>query len=186
MFTSSDTITAQYKFDDNDQGDSDAGTTYEFFVNGISVKSSTANIIAPDEEDSLGNKLLGAGKTVYAIITPFDGRDYGDPVTTSTITISPTPPTVANVSILPITASPLSYLKLSYQFVSIDGEQDQSAVEWYMNETHMATFDTIGQTPPPVIPTGTLKSGQKWYAVVTPKGSSTTGDAVKSNVVSVD
>jgi len=180
VFTSADSITAQFKFDDNDQGDSDTGTIYAFFVNGIQVKSGTDNKIDTTEEDDEGNKLLGAGKTVYAIITPYDGHDFGSQVTTAIVTILTSPPTVTDVSILPTEPSILSSLNLSYKFVSLDGEKDQSTIQWYMNNTHMPTFDNLN-----IIASGNLKVVEQWYAVVTPNGGSSSGEPVKSNTIIV-
>ena len=63
--------------------DGDAITfSYEWFVNGIS-SGNTATY----------NGAVG-GDTVYCVITPFDGSEYGTSVTSSTITIQNTAPNV--------------------------------------------------------------------------------------------
>ena len=185
LFTSSDAITAKFTYADPD-GDSQQGTIYTFFVNGVEAKTGTQNSVGGDETDSAGNKILGAGKTVFATVVPFDGTAYGIPVTTGTITITPTPPTVSNVSILPIAPSPASRLTLSYTYNSVDGSADQSTIAWFKNGIRQSSLDNfkivgaIGQGQASV-----LYPGDIWYAIVTPFDGSATGNAAQSNSVRI-
>lgn len=177
VFTSKDTITVTPVVSDTDN-DTVEGSTVSFFVNGVQVKSGTDLALAPTEQDDKGNSFLVAGAQVFATYIPFDGTDFGLPITTSTITVGASAPVVQNVSILPVAPSPASQLTLSYQFVSVDNLQDQSTIAWFVNGSRSTNFDNLT-----VIPVGNLKPGQQWYAIVTPAAGGVTGDPVQSNTV---
>lgn len=179
VFTTKDSITVDFKFVDND-GDTALNNVFTWFVNGIQVKTGTENMLSPDEEDDSGNKFIKAGVTVFAEIIPSDGHDFGPTVTSDTITVQSSAPTLSDVSILPTTPSPASSLRLTYKFVDIDGDKDQSKFAWFRNDVRQSNFDNL-----PSVPAGNLRPGEKWYAVVTPNDGALDGEPVKSNVVIV-
>lgn len=178
-FTSSDSITVDFDFIDTDI-DVAAGSIVSFFVNGVSVKSGPDLSLTATEEDEQGNKIIAAGKTVRVEITPSDGTDFGDTISTDTITVTGSTPVVTDASILPTGPTSASTIILSYKFVSIDGSKDQSRIAWFSDDNRKTDFDDETQ-----IPRGNLKPGQQWYAIVTPFDGSVEGDPVKSNVVLV-
>jgi len=178
-FTSSDSITVDFDFADLDI-DSSAGSIVTFFVNGVIVKTGSEVTLTATEEDDLGDRIISAGKTIRAEVTPSDGTDFGDTITTETITVSTSASVVTDVSVLPTQPTAASTIILSYKFVSIDKSTDQSLIAWFANDSRQTDFDNV-----PQIPRGNLKPGQKWYAIVTPFDGSVESTPVKSNVVLV-
>ncbi len=178
-FTSADTITATFDFVDLDD-DPSLNNVYIFYVNEFAVKTGTSNTLSPDEEDDAGNKLLGAGKTVRVEVIPSDGRDFGTKITSDSIVIQSSAAVITDVSLLPTKPSAASTLILSYNFVDVDKDRDQSRIAWFANDVRKTDFDNLKQ-----IPRGNLKPGQKWYAIVTPFDGSVEGEPVKSNIVLV-
>ena len=182
-FTSSDSITAVFTFADADD-DSSTGSVFTFYGNGVQIKSGTEDTINAADTDDAGNKILVPGKSVYAEIVPFDGTDYGTLVATAEVVIQPTPPTVSDVSIIPIAPTASGVLTLTYQYVSLDESIDQSRTAWFKNGERQSAYDnqknigTIGQGASTI-----LRPGDKWYAVVTPYDGNVEGQAVKSNTV---
>lgn len=178
-FTSKDTITIEFEFSDLDD-DQSVSNIYTFYANGLQVKTGTSNTLSADEEDEQGNKILSAGKVIRGEVIPSDGSDFGDVVTSDVITIESSAPTVTDVSLLPTKPSAASTLLLSFKYVDLDKDPDQSRIAWFANDVRKTDFDNIKQ-----IPRGNLKPGQKWYAIVTPYDGSVEGEPVKSNVVLV-
>jgi len=178
-FTSKDSITVSFEFNDLD-GDEALNSIYTFYVNELAVKTGSENTLSPDEEDEEGNKFIAAGKSIRAEVIPSDGRDFGTTITSDIIVIESSAPIVTDVSILPTKPSAASTLLLSYKFVDIDNDADQSRIAWFSNDARKTDFDNAKQ-----IPRGNLKPGQKWYAIVTPFDGSSEGEPVKSNVVLV-
>lgn len=179
IFTSSDSITVDFDFSDLD-ADSAANSIITFFVNGVEVKNGADLALTATEEDDQGNRFITAGNTVRADITPSDGSDFGDTISTETITITSSTPTVTDVSILPTQPTSASTLILSFKFVSIDTLPDQSRIAWFSDDVRKTDFDNLKQ-----VARGNLKPGQQWYAIVTPYDGSTEGEPVKSNVILV-
>lgn len=176
-FTSSDSITASFTYTDND-GIVAAGSVYTFFVNGLQVKTGTDDTLFTTDQDASGNNFIKSGATVRCDILPSNGTDFGQLVSSNTITIGSSTPIAANVSILPVKPSAASSLNLTYQFTSIDKLQDQSTIAWFADNVRNSNFDNLTQ-----IPRGNIKPGQQWFAIVTPFDGNTQGDPVKSNVV---
>lgn len=179
IFTTSDTLTASFKFADTD-GDTQSGTRYDWFVNGNLEKSGDSNTLGPDDKDNAQGKLLKPGVTVRCEITPSDGTSFGETATTSTITVSASSPTMANVLVAPAKPFPTNKLKITYKFTSPDGERDASTIAWYKNGERITDLDESTE-----VPASMLAPRQQWYSVVTPVAAGIIGTAVKSNVVVV-
>jgi alpha-tubulin suppressor-like RCC1 family protein len=73
------------------------------------------------------------GDTVQCTVEANDGTDIGTSATSSTITISNTPPVVSNVTISPNPATTADTLTCPYSYSDIDGQGDQSMVDWQIN-----------------------------------------------------
>ena len=181
VFTTSDTIIAKYAFVDSDFGDEASGTIYTFFVNGLAAKAGSVAALSPADTDSSGAKILKPGVTVRCEVTPSDGTDFGEPVSSTTITVGGSPPTASSVAILPSTPSAISNLRLSYTYSSPDQTADASTIAWFRAGARISELDNV-RTVQSVL----LTPGQQWYAVVTPTDTNgAVGTAVKSNVVTV-
>lgn len=180
-FTTADTITAKFAFSDTDNGDSNSGTVFTFFANGVSVKAGSSPSLSPTENDANGNKVLVPGVAIRCEVTPSDGTDFGNTVSSATVTVSGTPPSASSVAILPASPSAISNLRLSYSYSSPDQVADASTIAWFRAGARISELDNT-KTVQSVL----LSPGQAWYAVVTPTDTNgTIGTAVKSNVVTV-
>ncbi len=177
LFTSSDTLTADFTFADSD-ADKGSGTIYSWFAGGNEVKSGDSSTLGPDENDANGNKILAPGATITVQVTPSDGTDFGETVTSNPITITGTPPSVTDVSLLPTAPTSASNLRITYKFVDKDKLTDQSRIAWFKNDSRMSDMDDAK-----TIPSSQIAPGQKWQAVVTPSNGTADGTAVTSNAV---
>ena len=80
---SSSTLVASYEYADDD-GDEEAGTSFEWFVNGSLVASLTNSTVPPSE--------LSRGQEWHVVVTPSDGTSIGTAVTSTAVTVENTPP----------------------------------------------------------------------------------------------
>lgn len=179
IFSSVDTLTAEFDFTDED-GDDEDGTVFTWFVNGIEAKTGPDGTLAPTEVDAGGNKLLSPGNTVRVDVVASDGTDFGNVASSPAITITSAPPTVSGVAISPATPSAASSLVLSFSFSSPDDLDDRSVIAWFRNGERVSELDNLRR-----VPSSLLTPGNQWFAVVTPSDGSTEGVAVKSNVVAI-
>jgi alpha-tubulin suppressor-like RCC1 family protein len=83
------------------------------------------------------------GDTVNCTVDAFDGADTGNSATSSTITISNTTPVVTNVAISPNPATVADPLTCTYDYSDIDGQTDQSSIEWQVNSSPAGTGATL-------------------------------------------
>lgn len=179
VFTSSDNITATYEFEDID-GDKPEGTVFTWYSGGLEIKTGGDSKLLAEEKDEQGNKYVFPGATIRCDVTPSDGSDFGSTVSSQTVTVTGSAPSVEDVAVVPTAPSAISNLKLSYRYIDVDELADQSRVAWYKNGERITNLDdSDGVAATFLVP------GHKWYAVVTPYNGSVTGDAVKSNVVVV-
>ncbi len=88
-----DTITVTPNGWSDDDGDTE-GYQYAWYVGGAFVSSAS----------SISGSTFNAGVTVSLELTPWDGEQSGAPVTSNTVIVQNTPPTVTSVSISPATA----------------------------------------------------------------------------------
>jgi hypothetical protein len=176
-FTTSDTITADFTFEDDDK-DKQSNVLYTWFSNGIEVKSGPERTISPNEEDSNNRKILQPNSTIRVEVVPSDGTDFGPASSSETVTILSSPPTASEVVVQPAKPTAASNLKMTYKFSDSDGEPDQSSVAWFRNNQRVTELDNLRD-----VPSFMLTPGHQWFAVVTPFDGSSEGEPEKSNVV---
>ncbi len=101
------------------------GYEYAWLVNDIEVGTVT---------DTLTGIDFDRDDTVACRVTPNDGDDDGDPVTSATVTVQNTAPTVATAAIGPDPAIETDTLTCSYTgFSDADGDGDLSTIAWMVN-----------------------------------------------------
>ena len=123
----------------------------------------------PDEstivwyEGNPGNTtFLGAGETlssgfsggerITCAVSPGDGEGFGASVTDSVVIVN-TPPTVTNLTVTSTTdndgdgdittAIVSDMLMCSYDYADVDGDGDQSTIEWFNGNTSLGTTATL-------------------------------------------
>ena len=179
VFTSSDEISVNYKFQDLDD-DNPKSMIFTWFSGGLEVKTGGDSKLLVEEKNPNGDKIIVPGATIRCDVIPSDGSDYGAPVSSQTITVTGSTPTVTDVAVTPTSPSAVSNMRLSYKYTDVDGLADQSRVAWYKDGERITSLDdSKGVSSSYLIP------GQQWYAAVTPYNGSVSGTAVKSNVVIV-
>ncbi|MBM74264.1 MAG: hypothetical protein CMK59_02585 [Proteobacteria bacterium] len=164
----------------DDDGDS-VELKYEWFSDGVLITNANTN--------RLDSSYTSSGQEIYAIVTPNDGYDDGEPVTLSTITITNSLPSVGNISIdnlLPQTNDDLTVTA-----ILADEDSDQTlvaTVEWY-NGTNLLDSETIAVDSNLAI-THTLSSslfskGDQISATITPEDGFSSGEPLSSQTVEI-
>ena len=165
-------------FDDRDGDPPDLfNFAYEWMVNGNPVGTDPTFDLAPYDR----------GDVVRCVVTPYDGTDFGAPVTTKPLTILNTPPsfsgsdivityqgkvvTIANLSCV-LTASGENYADLDN-----DPEQ-QSRYSWYIDDLFVKSGKTIDGSY--------IHKGDRVYCMVEPYDGTYYGPAVKSEEITID
>ncbi len=95
--------------------------TYAWTVDGIDISAATDT---PDGDD------FDKGDDVVCIVTPNDGTDDGDAVSSNTVTILNTAPEVSDVEIDPDPATATDELTCSWTFSDDDDDDDESTCVW--------------------------------------------------------
>lgn len=123
-----DTLTCNYNYDDVDQ-DSDQ-STFAWAVDGAPLSGQTTS--------QLSTGFVG-GDQVTCSVTPYDGMDSNPPVTSQSLSINNTNPTVSDLLISPTPAYFGTDLSCTYTFDDADGDQDNSQITWEVDNTQVAT-----------------------------------------------
>ena len=123
-------LTCNYNYSDTDN-DSDASAV-KWFKNGSQVATGA----------TYAGPYVG-GDEVYCRVTANDGTVSGNTITSSTVTVRNTVPTVSNVTITPSSPVYNSNLTCAYTFADVDGDGDDSTVIWEVNGTQVATGTTL-------------------------------------------
>lgn len=185
-FTTSDNISVEFTYVDNDS-DANSGTLYSWYINGIKEKESTSNVLNSTDVDKDGKKLLIIGNSIYCTITPYDGTSYGEPISTSSVSIQSSVPVVSNVVVTPPSqayTTGMVRFTVTYTFTSLDNLKDQSRIYWYSStstgETRRSEFDGVNQI------LTTVSRGQNWWALVEPYDGYNVGTSIKSNIIAIN
>jgi hypothetical protein len=178
-FTTIDTIKVELTVSDADEDDP-GGHIYNWFVDGVLVKSGKDSAITPEETDSDGESLLRPNGVVRVEITPFDGTDFGDEFGTESVTVSAAAPSVSNVEIIPMTPSLLSNLQVEFEYNDPNGLEDQSQTQWFRNGTRVTELDNVR-----LVSRSLLSPGQEWQVAVIPSNGLAEGQEVRSNTVKI-
>ena len=113
---------------------------YEWSVDGVVVQSS-------DENELDGNAAYGfgtffeKGQTIELTVTPFDGTDYGQPYTATSVTVLNIPPQIDFIGIYPDQNINRSgeLLQCSATAIDLDNEVATFTYEWLVNGISMGT-----------------------------------------------
>ena len=177
-FLSNVDITVSYTFYDPDE-DSDL-SVITFYADGNMVQQGTSSILAAGQTDSSGNIIISPGRVIAAVVIPYDGIEYGTPVTTSSVVVGYVTPSASSVVITPTSASSADTLTATYTFTDPDDLGDKSQIAWYKNEVRVAALDNKTT----VSPEYTIV-GQRWKFIVTPYNGYRTGTPVESDPITI-
>ncbi len=151
---------------------------------GDSVSYSYAWTLDGGSISATGNSLTGAdfdkGDAVACTITPNDGTDDGDPVTTADLTISNTAPSVGSATISPSPATVSDLLSVSMTgWSDDDGDTESYLYQWFVNSSPV-TGETLGTF------TGGFVRGDVVEVVVTPWDGEDSGTPITSSALTID
>ncbi len=163
----SDTLSCAYSgFSDTD-GDADE-STLAWTVNGAAAGSAS----------TLSTGFV-SGDTVACTVTPYDGTDTGTPVADS-LTVTNTPPVLADVTLTPTVAYELSTLTCT-PGATTDADGTTSFAHRYV-----WTVNGSAVTPTSTTLSGTyFSAGDSVICTITPNDGTSDGAAVASNTVTI-
>ena len=118
-----DTLTCTAGSTTDDDGET-VTLVYAWNVDGVDPGVSTS---------TLDSSSFDRDQTVHCTVTPQDGSEDGEPVTSNEIVISNTVPEVTDVVIEPTSATVTDDLTCSYTCAEVDGDTDDSDIAWTIN-----------------------------------------------------
>ena len=139
--TSSDDITLGYTFSDQDSGDTESGTIIQWSQNGA-YQSQFDGLM------TISSTSILKGDNWQASVTPSDGEDFGAQVSSNTITVLNSLPSISFATISP--TNPTSDDDLT---ASISGESDSDGdtlafeYRWYLNDVLQDGLDDLTIVP---------------------------------------
>lgn len=166
--TENDTISVNLGAATDDDSDS-ISYGYDWYVNG-SVVTTTSTL--------LSNRFQ-KGDSIYVVVTPWDGSDYGTPVTSSIATAANTPPTVTAIALSPSSVYTNDTLTASVTATDLDGDTITYSYDWYVDGFPR------GSTSASLSGVNYFDKGQSIYVVVTPNDGTNNGATETSSTLTV-
>ncbi|HIF46252.1 MAG TPA: hypothetical protein EYQ73_05600 [Candidatus Poseidoniales archaeon] len=149
-----DTLQMSYSYFDSD-GDPETGTKIRWYRDGSILTLRNDEITVPDS-------MTAKGESWYVTVTPSDGSDDGNPVTSSTMIISNSAPIVQSASISPSSPIEGEDLILSASGFDEDSEMTSiSSVQWFVDGAIVNSL-----TDQSTVPAIAARSGDVWHAKV--------------------
>lgn len=145
--TTVSTLSLSYTYNDADN-DPESGTIIDWFRDGVQITNAGT---------TAASSLTAKNQEWYAVVTPSDGSDAGTSVTSNTLVIANTIPTVGSPTIQP--SSPESDDDLSYSASASDADQDILTYEtrWLLEGSVISDLDN-SQT----VPSYATRNGENW------------------------
>ena len=160
-----DTLVASASTSDAD-GDS-LSLGYDWYVDGGYVASGSSTLS--------GASYFDRDQTVSVVVTPSDGTDSGSSLTSSTVTVVNTAPSISSVAISPASPAPGDTLTCAWSgYSDADGDADASTLAWEVNSTSAGSGSS---------PTGSLADGDVVTCTVTPHDGIDSGSPVSATAV---
>ncbi len=172
--TSSDDITLTYTFSDQDSGDTESGTTIQWLQNG-------AHQSQFDGLMTISSISIVKGDSWQASVTPSDGEDFGATVTSNTITVLNSLPSISSATISP--SNPTSNDDLT---ASVSGDTDNDGdtlafeYRWYLNGALQDGLDDLT-----IVPSLATRANDVWEVEVRAHDGEGHSPWVRSNSVSI-
>ena len=172
--TSSDDITLAYTFSDQDSGDTETGTTIHWSQNGAHQSQFDGLL-------TISSTSVLKGDSWQASVTPSDGEDFGATVSSNTITVANSLPSIASAIISP--PNPTSDDDLT---ASMSGETDNDGdtlafeYRWYLNGALQDGLDDLT-----IVPSLATRADDIWEVEVRAHDGEGYSSWVRSNTISV-
>jgi hypothetical protein len=149
-----DSLTLSYSYSDPD-GNPESGTVITWYKDSIAQPQGTI----PGKVVS--SSLTAKNEQWYAEVTPSDGQDSGQTITSNTVTIQNTPPTVSTPAISP--SQPSSNDDLSITISSSDDDQDvlTTEIRWYLDGALVSELNDQS-----TVTSLATRDGDQWYVEI--------------------
>ena len=145
--TTNSQLTLSYTYSDA-ENDPESGTTIDWFRDGVQITNSGT---------TASSSLTAKHQEWYAVVTPSDGSDAGTSVTSNTLIIANTIPSLTSVSIEP--SSPETGDDLSYSVAATDDDLDPLTYEtrWLLEGSVVSELDDSE-----TVPSYATRIGENW------------------------
>ncbi|MEK9731083.1 MAG: choice-of-anchor V domain-containing protein [Candidatus Poseidoniales archaeon] len=150
--TTSDDLVLSYDYSDLD-GDEQSGTTIQWFKDGSLVTGMTTATV-PSSQTTRGEQWS-------VVVTPSDGADTGQSVTSATITISNTLPSAIEFVISPTQPATEDDLVVNFSTTDDDGDSISSSLFWKVDGQRIDSLDNLT-----TVPSLATRIGDTWEAVL--------------------
>ena len=153
--TSSDDLSITYTFSDQDSGDTESGTTIQWKKNGVH-QAQYDGLLTISSVDTV------RGEDWQASVTPSDGEDFGATVSSNTITVANSLPSLSSAVLSPSNPSSDDDLTASYSGDE-DGDNDVLTFEyrWYLDGALQNSLENLT-----TLPSIATRPGDSWEVEV--------------------
>ncbi len=164
-----DTLTASVSGRDDD-GDT-ITYRYAWTVNGVSAGSDSSSLS--------GATWFDSGDEVQVTVTPDDGEDVGDAVSSATVTVGGGVPVISSVTLSPTTLTTNTTVSASVTASDPDGDSITLAYDWRVNGS------SVGVTSSSLSGSSWFDKGDDVQVRVTPSDVDGSGSPVDSDTLTV-
>ncbi|MFW9915457.1 MAG: DUF2341 domain-containing protein [Candidatus Thorarchaeota archaeon] len=177
LVRSNESLQLSYDYSDIDD-DVEAGTQIRWYKNGELQSDYNDFLIIPAA-------ALIKGDQWNATVTPKDGRDFGVPTWSPTITVQNVAPEVLALDFANHTYAAFLVededLNVSYTFSDNDNDPDASIIHWYINGVYNATYDNKT-----LIPANQTRPAEVWSFEILPFDGTDYGSLIKSQEMTIE
>tara|TARA_Y100000766_G_scaffold284894_1_gene305266 strand:+ start:10971 stop:13364 length:2394 start_codon:yes stop_codon:yes gene_type:complete len=167
--TTSSTLTLSYTYSDTDN-DPESGTQIQWFKDDVE-QTSLQGLTVPSSQTS-------KGQAWKAIVTPSDGSDPGSPMTSNTLIIANSIPTLTVPEIQPSTPSSDDVLSFSSTSSDDDFDAVHYDVRWFLDGNLVSELNDMESLPAYV-----TRDGDSWVVEVRANDSEDTSQWLSSSSV---
>jgi hypothetical protein len=153
----------------DDDGDS-VSYVYAWYIN---------SSISGETSATLPAGSFSKGDSIYAQVTPWDGEDYGTPVTTGFATAANSAPSVDSVTLTPTSAYTNDVLTASTSTSDADGDSVSLSYAWYVDGS------LVAETGSSLDGATYFDRDQVVYVDVTPNDGTDDGTALSASSVTI-
>ena len=127
-------LAVDYDFNDDD-GNSEQGTTIRWFRDGLQI----AQI---NDMKAVPNVWISKNQQWRVEVTPSDGEDNGETVSLELVNIGNTVPIARNLEVSPSDPLDSDDLSLDYDYFDLDGDNQQDTqIRWYLDGVRITELD---------------------------------------------
>ncbi len=167
--TESDTISVTLGAATDADGDS-ITYAYDWYVDG--GLASTASTLSPSRFEK--------GDSIFVVVAPYDGSNYGDEVTSPTATAANSPPAISNVTLSPTSVYTDDTLTATVAASDDDGDAITYTYTWYVDGAPCGGSGSVTLEG-----SACFDRDQEVWVVVTPNDGEDDGSAYTSGALTV-